>query len=178
MALITRLSRLVRADLHAVLDRMEEPGLLLRQAVREMEDELARDEQRHKALEREHAGLGARAEELECALAGLEHELDVCFASSEETLARAVIRRKLEMQRLQSVLARRRSALAETVTALAERCGENRTRLASLRQQAEILAEEAAAERADERWNAPEHAVQPQDVEVAFLREQQRRSRS
>ena len=43
MALITRVSRLFQADLHAVLDRIEEPEVLLKQAVREMEEELARD---------------------------------------------------------------------------------------------------------------------------------------
>ena len=38
MALMTRVARLFRADLHAVLDRIEEPEVLLRQALREMED--------------------------------------------------------------------------------------------------------------------------------------------
>ena len=37
MALVTRLSRLFQADFHAVLDRIEEPDLQLRQAVREMQ---------------------------------------------------------------------------------------------------------------------------------------------
>ena len=46
MALITRVSRLFQADFHAVLDRIEDPEALLRQAVREMEEELAHDEQR------------------------------------------------------------------------------------------------------------------------------------
>ncbi|MGH8588771.1 MAG: PspA/IM30 family protein, partial [Gammaproteobacteria bacterium] len=46
MALITRVSRLFRSDLHAVLDRIEEPEVLLRQAIREMEAELSSDEQR------------------------------------------------------------------------------------------------------------------------------------
>ena len=44
MALVTRLSRLFRADLNAVLDRLEEPEMLLRQAVREMEEEVDREE--------------------------------------------------------------------------------------------------------------------------------------
>ena len=44
MALITRVARLFRADLHAVLDRIEEPDVLLKQAVREMEEELASEE--------------------------------------------------------------------------------------------------------------------------------------
>ena len=34
MAIVTRLTRLFRADAHAVLDRLEEPEVLLRQAVR------------------------------------------------------------------------------------------------------------------------------------------------
>jgi phage shock protein A len=44
MALITRLSRLFQADMHAVLDKIEEPELLLRQAIREMEEFIATDE--------------------------------------------------------------------------------------------------------------------------------------
>ncbi len=44
MALISRLTQLFQADFHAVLDRLEEPDALLRQAVRDMEDALARDE--------------------------------------------------------------------------------------------------------------------------------------
>jgi phage shock protein A len=178
MALITRVSRLFRADLHAVIDRMEEPDLLLRQAVREMEDELARDEQRLKAQQLEQAQLVARIAELERTLAELEQELDVCFASNEEALARAVIRRRLEMQRLVAVIERRRRALEEAGTALAARVEENRTRLESMRQKAEILVEQAAVSRPDEPWSAAEYAVRQEDVDVAFLREQQRRARS
>ena len=37
MALITRISRLFTADFHAVLDRIEEPDVLLKHAIREME---------------------------------------------------------------------------------------------------------------------------------------------
>ena len=41
MALITRVSRLLRADVHAVLDRLEEPDVLLQQAIRDMEEVVA-----------------------------------------------------------------------------------------------------------------------------------------
>ena len=54
MALISRVSRLLRADLHAVLDHLEEPDVLLRQAVREMEEALAGDTARLQRLRREH----------------------------------------------------------------------------------------------------------------------------
>ena len=48
MALITRISRLFKADFHAVLDQIEEPEQLLRQAIREMEDDLDATEHDHK----------------------------------------------------------------------------------------------------------------------------------
>jgi len=43
MALVTRLTRLFQADFHAVLDRIEEPDLQLKQAVREMQFALDQD---------------------------------------------------------------------------------------------------------------------------------------
>jgi phage shock protein A len=177
MALITRVSRLFRADINAVLDRIEEPGMLLRQAVREMEDELARDEQRLKAMQLEHAQVCARSAELDRALEGFEQELDVCFASGEEELARAVIRRRLETQKLASLLARRRETLRESSAALAAQVGENRTRLESMRQKSEILAEEAVVARGDEAWSAGDCVVRQDEVDVALLAERQKRSR-
>jgi phage shock protein A len=57
MALVTRLSRLFQADFHAVLDRIEEPDLQLRQAVREMQFTLDQDQQRLKLLQHEAAQL-------------------------------------------------------------------------------------------------------------------------
>jgi phage shock protein A len=178
MALITRVSRLFRADLHAVLDRIEEPDLLLRQAVREMEDELARDEQRLKAMEFEHAQLGTRCAELDRTLEHIEQELDVCFSSNEEELARTVIKRKLETQRLATLLARKRQLLQENSAALAAQIEENCTRLESMRQKAELLTEEAMAGYPAESWNPGDCAVRQEDVDVAWLREKQKRSRS
>ena len=91
MALITRVSRLFRADLHAVLDRIEEPDVLLRQAVREMEEELARDEQRIKMLTHEHEQLVSRHRDIQQSLEEVEAELDVCFESGKDDLARVLI---------------------------------------------------------------------------------------
>ena len=79
MTLIARVSRLFRADLHAVLDRVEEPDLVLRQAVREMKEDLARDGRRMAVLRTEIQRIAARDAEIEQALSGIEEELDICF---------------------------------------------------------------------------------------------------
>ena len=175
MALITRISRLFQADFHAVLDRIEEPDVLLRQAVREMEEELARDEQRSKILKHEQGQLSARESDLEQSLHEIEEQLDVCFDSGKDDLARTSIRRKLETQRFCKGLARKRQALQETIDDLDTRLRENRTRLESMRQKAELLAEENARARPADNWTLPEITVRDEDVEVAFLREKQHR---
>ena len=178
MALITRVSRLFQADFHAVLDRIEEPEVLLRQAVREMEEELARDEQRSRILQHELGQLVARETGLEQSLHEIEEQLDVCFESGNDDLARACIRRKLEAQRYCMGLARKRQAQQSTLEALDTRLRENRASLDSMRQKAELLAVENAHARPADNWTLPEISVRDEDVEVAFLREKQQRRRS
>ena len=100
MVLINRIARLFKADFHAVLDRIEEPAQLLKQAVRDMEEALADGERRLELAAQEQESLLAHKTELECRLPQLEQELDLCFASGEEDLARGLVRRKLESTRL------------------------------------------------------------------------------
>lgn len=178
MALITRVSRLFQADFHAVLDRIEEPAALLRQAVREMEEELARDEQHSKVLQLELRQLTSREAELEQSLHDIEEQLDTCFESGNDDLARAWIRRRLEAQRYAKIVSRKRGALGETLDELNTRLRENQAQLESMRQKAELLAGESARTRPEDSWTTPDISVREEDVDVAFLREKKRRSRS
>ena len=178
MALITRVSRLFQADFHAVLDRIEEPEVLLRQAVREMEEELARDQQRNKILQHEQRQLGTRESDLKQSLHEIEDELDTCFEAGNDDLARAWIKRKLEAQRSGKNVSRQRETLRETLEELNSRIRENQARLESMRQKAELLAEENVRDRPADSWAIPDITVRDEDVEVAFLREKQHRSRS
>jgi len=178
MALITRVSRLFQADFHAVLDRIEEPEVLLRQAVREMEEELARDEQRSKVLQHEQRQLITRETGIKQSLHDIEDELDTCFEAGNEDLARACIKRKLEAQRFGNNLSRKRGTLKETLDDLNTRIRENKARLESMQQKAELLAGESACARPTGNWTVPDISVRDEDVEVAFLREKQHRSRS
>jgi phage shock protein A len=177
MALITRVSRLFRADFHAVLDRIEEPDVLLKQAVREMEEDIARDEQRGKALTHEQGQLDKRSRDLDESLQRIEDELDVCFASDKEDLARALIKRKLEAERLRKVLGQKQEAGADDLGALNKRLQQNRSRLDAMQQKIELLVEDGNTG-SDEYRTGPDIAVRDEDVEVASLREKQKRGRS
>lgn len=175
MPIINRISRLFTADLHAVLDRIEEPEVLLRQALREMEEEVSRGEGRAAALRRERDQWVARDADVARDLADLDEQLDLCFAADEDALARSLIRRKLEMERIARHVRERRDvlevSLAEHETDLAER----RETLATLREKAELVTETPRASEPPGRGPGV-RPIGEDEVDVAFLREKQRRS--
>ena len=174
MALINRLSRLFTADIHAVLDRIEEPDALLKQAVREMEEELARMQSQAKALHSDLARLNSQEQEAGQRLSELDEELDVCFDSGEETLARNLIKRKLATERHAKAIGSRRDAIVKSVASLDAAIVENQRHLVGMHQKLELLVNDLL--RADsDQFTAAAYAVDDDEVEVAFLREKQRR---
>ena len=50
MGIMTRMLRLCKADVHGVMDQLEDKGLLLKQYLREMETSLGHKEQQVNAL--------------------------------------------------------------------------------------------------------------------------------
>jgi len=159
---------------HAVLDRIEEPDVLLKHAVREMEEELARGEQRARALEHDGETLGERQRKAETMLRELAEQLDVCFDSGNQELARKVLKRRLETERFEHHLAERGAAVAKELAALRTALDEQREQLDVMRQKAELLTATAAG---DDFRNG-EFVVGDAEVEVALLRERQKRQPS
>jgi len=178
MTLIARLSRLFRADLHAVLDRVEEPDLVLQQAVREMEEDLARDGRQMEALRAELQRISARDAEIERSLGGIEEELDICFEAGKDDLGRSLIKRRLEGEGYRTTLARKREGLQGKLAWLEERFREHGAQMDAMRQKAELFTPREAEPSVGEPWDVPDPRVRDEDVEVAFLREQRRRAGS
>ena len=179
MALINRVSRLFTADLHAVLDRIEEPDVLLNQAIREMEEDLAKSERRLSWLDHEGDNLATRRKELEQSLAEIADQLGVCFDSGAEELARSLIRRQLESERLLKQLAAKVTANKQERESQQAALDDNRRRLEHMRQKAEVLGEQRADDsQGVDAWLHRGLTVGDDEVEVAFLREKQRRAKS
>lgn len=178
MVLISRISRLFRADLHAVLDRIEEPELLLRQAIREMEDSLVQDEQRSRLLQQEQRQLSSRQNQFEQELKQIKEKLGICFRSNEEDLARKLIRRRLETKQFCNHLSEKRKTLEDSIGELSSQLEQNRARLDSMRQKAELLITDDQGQHPEDDWSMPDYRIADEDVEVAFLREKQQRSQA
>lgn len=178
MALMTRMARLFRADLHAVLDRIEEPEVLLRQALREMEECVNADRRELALLASQHQLLVTRAGDLERAIAQIGTQLDVCFEADNDDLARTLLKRRIEAQRQLDAVQRRRGALDAQRETLAHRMQEHEARLRATREQSELLVAEQARGAGDASCGHAEAAITEHDVEIALLREKHARSRS
>ena len=144
MALITRFSRLLKADMHAVLDLVEEPEQMLAQAIRDMESTLQRADVEIEARRQGNRRLKLRIDKIRKWLAELEQELDVCFdgpgSAENEALARSVLRKKIAAERLHRELDQDRNNLESELLDLERRVAKQRGELAELRQKAEVLA--------------------------------------
>jgi len=178
MALITRLSRLFNADMNAVLDQIEEPDLLLKQAIREMEDTLAHDERQIKLLELEQQQHNQKQLEFKQSLTDIEQQIALCFKSKKDDLARVLIRRKLEIEQLVTTLTRKSSSSNDTLTQLKSQLKEHQSQLNSMKQKADIFSQNSADDAANSSWEVQTFSVQDEDVEVAFLHEKQKWSES
>ncbi|MDH5346068.1 MAG: PspA/IM30 family protein [Gammaproteobacteria bacterium] len=180
MALINRVARLFQADFHAVLDRIEEPEQLLRQAVRDMEAELNAAELRIADCEREQQVLTGRMKEITASATESDTQLDLCFRSGKDDLARGLIRRRLEGERILRRLASRHETNDAFLSEQRKQLDENRRALDALRQKAEVFAHRplVKAEFDDGTWIARELHVGDDEVEIAFLHEQAQRSSS
>ena len=184
MALINRISRLFKADFHAVLDHIEEPEQVLKQAIRDMEDDLATTEQRVTLCAHDQEALSVRRSELEDKLSEIDEQLDLCFESEKDDLAKNLIRKKLEAERLLKRLHAKYVANEKYLAGQRTMLDENRSTLEGLRQKAELFTQRRPApsgggsEFDDIAWMAREMSVGDDEVEVAFLREKSRRTTS
>ncbi len=172
MALITRVSRLFAADMNAVIDHIEEPELLLKQSLREMQEAVAVSEQRLK-----HLHVQCEQVEEHCAQTNeqqrkIAEELAVCLDAQNDDLARAVIRRQLENEVLAQSLSDQHSDLSRELTAQRQLVSEQMQDLKSLQQKADLL---SPVEPGNYPLQAPVSVTDDQ-VEVALLKEKQRRA--
>jgi len=174
MSLIGRVAKLVNADLNAVLDRIEEPEALLKQAIRDMEEELAVEAQRIKWLRGEIDAHEARATAARKARDELDGKLDLCLEAGNDELGRKLTRRKLQTEVLAQRLAEKKAALEKALLEHEKSYAEHEDQLAGMAQKAELLT--TTPQRAVESACERDLTIGDDEVEIAFLREKQARN--
>ena len=180
MSIITRISRLFKADMHGILDTLEEPEAILKQAVREMEEEIEKSEAYGKKIDREKDRLEKAQQGYAVQLQELEREISFCFDENNEILAKSLVRKKLEVdQWLKEISGRLRCVIDEKDLTSAE-LNEHKDKLNSVIDKLGLFADRYRNDWINSfdspRDTARSKTITQEDVELEFLHEKQRRS--
>ena len=174
MPLAQRLSRLLRADAHAVLDRIEAPREMLRQSIRDMWAAIGDGQKSLQDRRQQLATVLAAKERAATLLDALAEELDLCLDQQRSELARDVIRRKLSLERRQKIIQDDELAIADEIAELEQVLAEQQQSLDALREAAAPHLRSPSGDAHDEAVACADE-VSENDVEIALLREQRRR---
>ena len=173
MTFVARIHRLLRADVNACLERLEDPEQVLRLAVADMEDEIARLEGQQSERNAKREYLQRDLSRRRTLLQSLAEELDAALQAERDDLARAVIARRLGLAREIREMSIVSDELAQALDDEAARLGEYHENLAEVRAQMARCAVAGSSEgSAEERRYG---TLSTADVELELLREKQRR---
>jgi len=178
MPLIDRATRLFKADMHAVLDRVEDPEQVFKLAIRDMEEDIARHERSAKLARVRLGEVEAGLRETQGRIGEFDAELDLCFEQARDDLARAVVRKKLLAVAGRRRLEAEAERLGDTLGHLTATVSEQREVLAGYRQKADALCRDdgrASGCRSDEGAGAGDD-IPDADIEIALLAERRARS--
>lgn len=170
--LLDRITTLLKADAHGVVESLEERSLLLKQYVREAELEVGRKRARLEALREDGKRLREAAERVAEAQRGLDEDVALALAGGKEDLARFAIRRLLARRTEAAALAAQLAQRDAEAQGLAERLAAQEAQLDALRLR--VRAELAREREVDDRsgWHG-DAAVADEEVELELLRRRQ-----
>jgi len=175
MAIMTRLLRLWKADMHGVMDQLEDKALLLKQCLREMENSLrqkqARLEQLRGNLEQLANNQVQRVQEQE----RLDADIALALRKEKDEIARMLIRKRMLLVATCASLEGQRRQLEEEAQRLAQTLAEQQGQYEQLKVKAAAYcrqAEPRAAEDPSSLWNEPAGPppVTEEEVELELMR--------
>lgn len=174
MGILSRMLRLCKADVHGVMDQLEDKGLLLKQALREMEASLKAKEGRLEQIGRHcrqiERDLAVRREEAQ----KLEKDLDLAVSKEKDDIARLLIRKRRVLQNSCDQLTRQTASLEEERDTLYETVSRQRLQYDQMKIKASTFCREAESRRyeavspsteSDCGWKAPSE----EEVELELL---------
>lgn len=167
MGIMTRLLRLWKADVHGVMDQLEDKALLLKQYVREMETSLQQKEahlaQLRRTCEQIKNDLATRDKELE----KIETDIELAVRKDKDDIARKLIRKRLTLQTDAQRLNAELEQLQEEEKRVAEILREQQLQYERLKVKAAAYCQHAEGQHAGSaEWMSPANRCLATDEEV------------
>ncbi len=174
MLLLKRFRNLFTADAHAVLDLMEDSHALLKQSLRDMEEQLKQQSHALAILISNKDKLSKQQNLKQQELEKITANLDVCFESDNQDLAKKLIKKRLYLEKQQVIINEKIANNAEAISQSQNTLESNQAMFEDMQQQESALVLEQKIETMPE-VNQTINEISQDDVEVAFLHELKKR---
>lgn len=172
MNILTRISRLFKADIHGILDSLEQPEIILQQSVRDMQNEIDKAEIAIADLDKQQTQMEQKNHRLSAVIKELQEQLQFCLHENNESLAKSVIRKKLQaelsVKELSSLMANINHVKKIQISTTEER----KEKLQAIRDKLALFTEQNEFNERPPATEQPCHITQD-DIELAFLYEKQ-----
>ena len=116
MAILVRIAKILKADIHGVMDHLEDRGLLLKQHLRDMEDALRCKEANLQKVKASHIQRQQELIRYERQLEALENDLTMAVQKGKDDIARMLIKKLRPLEHLKNELLRHVQTLEEEMT--------------------------------------------------------------
>ncbi len=133
MGIMTRFVKLCKADMHGVMDKLEDKELLLRQYVREMEEAIGYQETEREKMAAERERTKREYEARSAEMERTEQDLAMAIEKNKDDIARFLIKKLKPMTRHRDELARHLETLDSDMAGLTERIQERRRQFEELK---------------------------------------------
>ena len=111
MAIIARIIKIFKADIHGVMDHLEDRGLLLKQHLRDMAEALNRKEAKLSKMTALHGQVQKDLAEYSQQWEALEHDLTVAVRKKKDDIARMLIKKMKPLENMIGELTRQLKTL-------------------------------------------------------------------
>jgi len=172
MNILTRISRLFKADIHGILDSLEKPEIILKQAVRDMQDEIDKATISISAFTHQQESLQQKQQSLSEHIQTQQQQLDFCFSENNTDLCKSVIRKKLQAELSLKELNQLLTNISEEKQKHITETDERKEKLQAIRDKLALFTEQTEINGAPP-VSSPNSTVSQDDIELAFLYEKQ-----
>ena len=174
MAILTRIFQLFKADIHGVMDHIEDRGLLLKQHLRDMEESLVQKEAKLKQMcfARDQAQQDYEKGIKESN--NLEQDLEVAIRKDRDDIARMLIKKLKPLVHIQSERCSHIDRLNQEIKQFKESIEHQRLQYEQLRQQAVNFFHGTEKQNQDHSWPAIQaefgvHDLSDEEIELELL---------
>lgn len=181
MAIANRLLRLIRSDMHGLIDTLEDPLATLKQAIREMQQQIDSFKNQLDEKSRLQDELQYKISSIKEKTSSIQDEIDLCFEEQNEELAKSRIKKRLQLQKTECLLNDRLVAVQEGIEELQGVYSDRQNKLNRIKEKYNVIADQRSN---DEIYSDKDFAVEgadstvsAEDVEIAFLQERKKHNK-